>query len=98
MGGHARDRDPGLGRRRERTSLVDVVGKPRQHVETGRRADRPHGWQVPFERPQERVAALAIDRPHPAEMVVELAALDEVRERQLVDGGRSPGRRSSWRW
>jgi hypothetical protein len=85
--------DPGPGGRVERRLLVDVVGQPGKDMETGRRPDRAHIRQVTFKSIEECVAAFAIDRPEPAEVMVELPSLDEVRERELVDGRRTLVRR-----
>ena len=51
--------------------------------------DRPEVGQVAGERVQQRVAPAAVDRAHPAQVVVELAALEDVGERELVEGGRA---------
>jgi hypothetical protein len=56
-------------------------------VETGRGPDGADVRQVSVESLEKRVAAFAIDRSQPAEVVVELAALDEIGERELFDRG-----------
>ena len=45
--------------------------------------------QVPSETVEQRVPAASMDRSHPAEVVIELAAREEVGERQLVDHRRA---------
>ena len=70
--------------------LVDARRQPGEDVQPRRRADRPDLRQVLPQRPQEDVAATAVDRPHPAEMEVELAALEEVGEGELLEAGRAP--------
>ena len=70
---------------RRRSGLVHVVGQPRQDVEARRRADRSHVRQVAGQRLEQHVAPTAVDRSHPPEVVVELAALDDVGERELVE-------------
>ena len=85
MGRHARQRYAGRGSGVERLSLVDVAGEPGQHVETGRCPDGAHVRQVSLQSVEQRVAPFAIDRSQPPEVMVELAALDEVGERELID-------------
>ena len=41
------------------------------------------------QRGNQRVAARAVDRPRAAQVAVELAALEEVRQRELLDDGRA---------
>jgi hypothetical protein len=62
---------------------------PGQDVETRRRPGRPEAGQMPIEGAEQRVAARPVDRPHPAKVVVELAAVDDVGQRQLVQRGRA---------
>ena len=58
--------------------------------DAGRPTRRPAGrWAGARRARRAGVAAAAIDRAHPAQMVVEVAARQEVGERELLDAGRS---------
>ncbi len=57
-------------------------------MEARRGARRTHPGQVTGQPVQQRVASEPVDAAHAAEVAVELATLDEVGERQLVEGAR----------
>ena len=85
--GQAAEGDAGRRRCLDDCGLVHVVRQPREHVEPGRRAHGPHVRQVAGQGPQQRVAATAVDRSHPAQVVV--APLQDVGEGQLVERRRA---------
>jgi hypothetical protein len=64
--------------------LVVAVRQPRHCVEAGREAAQLDLRGVAAQRFDEHAPALAVDRAHPAQVPVEAAGLDQLREGQLL--------------
>jgi hypothetical protein len=56
------------------------------------RADRLEFGKVAARDFRERVPVGAVDRPHPAQVMIELAAVEEVGEGELFEARQTPGR------
>jgi hypothetical protein len=70
---------------RHRRRLVRAPGQVGDQVGPGRDAARPHARQVTGEHLDERVPPATVRQPGAAEVAVELAALEEVCERELLE-------------
>ena len=89
VGRDAGEFDPFAPRRADDGGLVEVLGKPRHQVQAGGDAGRLQLGQSARELGQERIPQRSIDRAHAPQMAIELAAGEEVGERQLVQDRRS---------
>src|SRR5436190_9994351 len=83
VGRDALDADSGAGGRVDHGGFVHVWRQPGDQVQPGGDADRLEPRQPPGQGGQQGVAAPPVDRAHPAQVPVELAADDEVGEGEL---------------
>ena len=69
--------------------LVDAVGQVGHEVQPGGDPGRLELGQPARQRGEQRVAAAPVERAHPAQVAIELAAVQEVGEGELIEDGRA---------
>ena len=69
--------------------LVHAGGQMCEQMESGGDPADPHGWQVARQRRDQGVPAAPVGATGAPQVAIELAALDEVRKRELLDHGRA---------
>jgi EmrB/QacA subfamily drug resistance transporter len=83
---HAVQADQPLSGGRDHGQFVRGGRQVRDRVESRGQAGQPDARGMPGERGDEHAAAAGIDRPHPAQMTVVTAGLEQGGQHQLVEG------------